>query len=84
MVTLAGELLNQSEKYIREGLHPTEIVKGLEIAFEKIKELIKQQVVLEINDIKEENTIKVIESVLASKQPNYYQLFSKLVYEACV
>lgn len=84
VVTLAGELLNQSEKYIREGLHPTEIVKGLEIAFEKIKELIKQQVVLEINDIKEENTIKVIESVLASKQPNYYQLFSKLVYEACV
>lgn len=42
VVTLAGEILSQSEKYIREGLHPSEIIKGLEIALEKSKELIKE------------------------------------------
>lgn len=38
---------------------------------------------MEIKDIKEESTLKVIESVLASKQPSYYKLFAKLIYEAC-
>jgi chaperonin GroEL (HSP60 family) len=36
VVTLAGEILSQADKYIREGLHPSEIAKGLEIAFDKI------------------------------------------------
>jgi chaperonin GroEL (HSP60 family) len=39
-VTLAGEILSQAEKSIRQGLHPGEIVKGLEIALAETKKLI--------------------------------------------
>ncbi len=83
VVTLAGEILNQAEQYIRDGLHPGEIIKGLEISLKEIKELIKSQIALEIKEITNEETIKIIESTLASKQPIYYKFFSKLVFDAC-
>lgn len=38
---------------------------------------------MEIKDIKDEKTLKVIESSLASKQPIYYKFFSNLVFNAC-
>ncbi len=34
VVTLAGELLSQSEKCIKKGVHPGDVVKGMELAFE--------------------------------------------------
>jgi hypothetical protein len=34
--------------------------------------------------MKDEKVLKIIESTLASKQPNFYKLFSKLIYEACL
>lgn len=52
--------MNQSEKYIRQGLAPIEIVKGLEIALEKTKEILEKNVSLEIKDIKEEKLLNVI------------------------
>jgi len=45
---LSGELLNLSEKYIRDGLNPGELVKGIELAYKKCVELIKGQKILEV------------------------------------
>lgn len=75
--------MSQSEKYIRDGLQPSEIAKGIEIALKEIKKLLPEQVALEVKDIKDEKTIKIIESVLASKQPIYYKFFSQIVFDAC-
>ena len=40
VVTLCGELLNQAEKCIKKGVHPSDVVKGYELAFEEIKKLL--------------------------------------------
>ncbi len=34
VVTLAGELLSQAEKCIKKGVHPGDVVRGIELAFE--------------------------------------------------
>lgn len=38
---------------------------------------------LEIKEITGDDTLKIIESTLASKQPIYFKFFSKLVFDAC-
>lgn len=57
---------------LRSGLHPSDIIKGYEIALEKSKELLKACVVKTIEDTEDPLCLKVIESVLAPKMPNHY------------
>lgn len=40
MVTFSGELLSQAEKCIKKGVHPGDVVKGFELAFEETKKLL--------------------------------------------
>lgn len=37
VICVAGELLNQAEELIRDGLHPSEIVQGYEKAAVKVR-----------------------------------------------
>lgn len=83
VVTLTGELLNQAEKCIKKGVHPGDVVKGFELAFEELKKLIKTQISFKVENMKDEKVLKIIESTLASKQPSYFKYFSKLIHEAC-
>ena len=66
------------------GVHPGDVVKGFELAFEEIKKLIESQIVLKIEDLKDEKVLRIIESTLASKLPNNFKYFSKLIHEACL
>lgn len=67
VVTLSGELLNQAEKCIKKGVHPNDVVKGFELAFEEIKKLLLGQIAFKVEDLKDEKVLKIIESTLASK-----------------
>lgn len=84
VVTFCGELLSQAERCIKKGVHPGDIVKGFEQAFEETKKLIKDQIAFKVEDMKDEKVLKIIESTLASKQPNYFKFFSQLIHEACL
>lgn len=83
MVTLSGELLSQAEILLRSGLHPSDIIEGYEKGLEKLKELLKNQVALTIEDVDSAETLEVISSVLAPKMPNHHTFFSKLIFDAC-
>lgn len=84
VVTLSGELLSQAEKCIKKGVHPGDVVKGFELAYEETKKLLESQIAFKVEDMKDEKVLKIIESTLASKQPSYYKFFSQLVYQACL
>lgn len=48
MITFTGELLSQAEKCIRMGVHPGDVVKGFELAFDEVKKIIESQVAFEV------------------------------------
>jgi T-complex protein 1 subunit theta len=83
VVTLAGELISQAESLLKMGLHPSDIVQGFEIGLKKCIEILESQVSVTVTNPKDEVALSVIESVLASKLPNNYKFFAKLVYDGC-
>lgn len=48
VITFTGELLSQAEKCIRMGVHPGDVVKGFELAFDEVKKIIESQVAFEV------------------------------------
>lgn len=65
------------------GLHPSDVIQGFEIGLEKCIEILEKLVTVKVTDPKDELALKVIESALASKLPNHYKMFAKLVYDGC-
>lgn len=65
------------------GLHPSDIISGFEMGLKKCLEILENLVNVKIEDPKDDKALSVIESVLASKLPNNYKFFAKLVYDGC-
>ena len=84
VITFAGELLNQAQDLIKMGLHPSDIVRGYEIATKKATEVLEGLKHFEVTDQTNlEQVTPVIESALCPKMPAYYKHFAKLLSEAC-
>jgi T-complex protein 1 subunit theta len=71
---------------IKSGLHPSEVLKGYEKAFEKCVSLLEEATKYNVSDIKSvEEVSKVIKSVIGSKlQYGQEIILSPLIAQACI
>ena len=84
VVTLAGELLTQAELLIKSGLHPSAIITGYQLGLEHALKHLEASVVKRVTDPKTDPlAIEVMKSALASKLPNHYEFFARLLTQAC-
>lgn len=83
---MAGALLENSQKLIRIGLKPTEIIEGYELAAKKVLEDFLPKVVVDkVNDIKNSQLVRsVIRTSLMSKQYGREDFITDLVLKACL
>ena len=83
VVVFAGELLQQAEYLLRMGLHPSEVIRGYEVALKKALDLVEAMSVDSVADCRNETELsKVVQSAIASKQYGYEQLLASLVVKA--
>jgi len=67
-VLFTGELLNQAERYIQEGLHPRVLVEGMELAREHtLKFLEEYKVGIPDGDIDRETLVSIARTALRTK-----------------
>ncbi len=83
VVTLAGEFLSQAAQLIRTGVHPSDIISGYELALKLSLEVLEKSIKIDVKDLSDENVIKILEGALASKIPQYYKHFAKIVLDGC-
>ena len=84
-VSLAGELLSNSEELLRMGLHTSEIVEGYKKAFVKADELLASCVAHTVTDMRDVSAVgRAISSVLCAKQRGFEDTLAPLVAQACV
>lgn len=86
LVTIfAGELLNNGEELLKQGIHASDVVRGYEIGIEGITSELKK---LSLHTIKNprspEELATVIAPVLGTKQYGQETFLAKLVAQACV
>ncbi|CAI2363393.1 unnamed protein product [Moneuplotes crassus] len=85
VLTLSGELMQQAENLIQEGLHPSDILLGYEKASQKCLEYLDSLVCYSIEDMKNEEEVqKCIRSVVASKHYGNEDLLAPLIAKACI
>ena len=85
MVTLAGELLKQSEPLLRDGIAPADILSGFNMAREYACGVMDAMVCEEVKDFTNRaQLIKVVRSVLMSKQWGLEDILAPLVIDACM
>jgi T-complex protein 1 subunit theta len=85
VITLAGELLNQAELLISEGLHPAEIISGYQRAYDRTIATLNDLVVREVEDLRDEQALtEAIRASLSSKQYGYEDVFAPLVARGCI
>lgn len=87
LVTIfAGELLNNAEELLKQGIHASDVVRGYELAIEEVVSQLKKQtpVVSIKNPRSADELIKVIQPVIATKQYGQESFLAKLVAQACV
>ena len=85
-VTFAGELLNLAGELIKSGLHPSEILKGYELAYNKCISLLEEAPKFVLNDIRNVDEVtKVIKSTIDSKVSYGQELIlAPLIAQACI
>jgi len=85
VVSLGGELLVRAEELLKEGIHASDVLKGYELAKEKLLECLDSLTVWKCTDVRSvEQITKCVKTALSSKQFGYETLLSGLVAEACV
>ena len=83
-VSLAGELLANSEELLRMGLHTSEIVEGYKKAFAAADKLLEDSVCQTLEDVRDEASLSAaIMSVLGAKQRGFEDILAPLVAKAC-
>jgi T-complex protein 1 subunit theta len=83
-VSLAGELLSETEELLRSGLHTSEIVAGYKKAQNKVFEILPtlSHAQLQSTDISEASLADAIAPVLASKQYGSENILAPLIAKA--
>lgn len=85
VLTLSGELMQQAENLIHEGLHPSDILVGYEKASKKCLELLDSLVSYQIEDIRSQEEIeRCLKSVIASKHYGNESILTPLVAQSCI
>jgi len=85
VVSFGGELLIKAEELLKEGIHASDVLKGYELAKDKVLEFIEPLSVWSCTDSTSEEQIrKCVKTALSAKQFGYEDLLSKLVAEASV
>lgn len=85
VLTFCGELMQQAENLIQEGLHPSDILVGYEKASKKCLEYLDGLIAYQVEDIYSKTEIqKCIKSVVASKHYGNEDILAPLIAEACI
>ena len=86
LVTIfSGELLNNAEELLKQGIHASDVVRGYEIAIDGLVEELKKQPCLQVTDPRNRSQLElVLRSVLGTKQYGQEDFLAKLVAEACI
>jgi T-complex protein 1 subunit theta len=85
VIILAGELLKKSENLLVMGLHPSEVIKGYELACAKaLAELENLSTSSLPSPFTQESLITALKPAIASKQYGYEDTLSSLVAEAAL
>ncbi|KAL3688943.1 hypothetical protein R1sor_015252 [Riccia sorocarpa] len=87
VVSFAGELLQNAEKLMRMGLHPSEIIAGYSKALVAGLEALEAIIEPNTNDAdmkNEEEAMKRLIPVVASKQYGLEEPLCRLIIEACI
>jgi T-complex protein 1 subunit theta len=86
-VTFAGELLNKAADLLRNGLHPSEIIRGYNDAYAftidtLCSRAIPSQQLKNLHDVAE--VTAALRPTIASKLSGYEDLFAPIVAQACI
>jgi len=85
VLTLAGELMQQAENLINEGLHPSDILVGYEKASKKCLEYLDTLVSYQVENVRSQEEIeKCIKSVVASKNYGNEGILAPLISKAAI
>ena len=87
VMSIAGELLSNSESLLRDGLHPTEVAEGYVKAAQKALEILEELVITDSKSLDFSNIDAVaqrLKGALKSKQNGYEDYLAPLVAQACV
>lgn len=85
VVAFAGELLEQAEKLLRQGLHTREIIQGFERAGVEALKILDELVVYKVSDpISIPSVVDALKTCIASKQYGVEDILTPLIAQACV
>lgn len=85
VMVFCGELMQQAENLIKDGLHPSDILTGYEFAAQHCLELLEGLVSYSIKDVKNvEEVTKVLKAVVSSKHYGNENTLAPLVAQACI
>lgn len=85
VLTFAGELMQQAENLIQEGVHPSDILVGYEKASKKCLDILENLVAYQVENIRDIKEIeKCIKSVVASKHYGNEHILTPLIASAAI
>jgi T-complex protein 1 subunit theta len=85
VIVFGGELLQQAEALIHNGLHPADILSGFEKATKKALETLEGMTVKTIDDPRNmEQVTTALKSIISAKQFGYEDLLAPLIAQACI
>jgi len=85
VLSFSGELLRKATELIHMGVHPSDIIKGYNIAMEKAQKLFEGLSFYSLKDILDKKKLaEGVKTAIASKQYGLEDLMGDLVAEACI
>lgn len=85
VVAFAGELLEQAERLLRQGLHTSQIIEGYETAGAQALKILNELVVYKVTDpISVDSVVDALKTCVASKQYGVEDILAPLIAKACV
>lgn len=85
VMILAGALLEKSMDLLENGLSPSEVIKGYEMASDKCLEILETLECMNVKDVRSRETIlPIVRTAVASKQDGYEDFLAQLITDACI
>jgi len=85
VTVFSGDLLNNAEELLKQGIHASDVVRGYEIAIDGLVEELKKQSCFQVTDPRNKEQLEtVLRCVLATKQYGQEDFLASLVAEACI
>jgi len=84
VVSLGGELLMRAEELLKEGIHASEILKGYELAKDKVLDNLESCRTWSCTDVRNvEQLTKCLKTAISAKQVGLEDTLASLVAQAC-